>query len=155
MTLRTSIALALSALLFHIMDAWKLIPEHEAVQQIDGFIGIDYTLTKEWYYTFVTYNVVPWILSLILVIDAKGKEPMKRAMYWILLGFFSFELIRFFYNFKKDNFFYYYLFIPSLFFLLSALFRHHAKYDLIFQVKEMFRKLRSDQKVKECDARKA
>jgi hypothetical protein len=129
-TTRTCIILALSFFLIVSTDVWHMIPEKEAARQINPWLDLNYPLSKDWVYNFFTMKAAPWLLSMICVIDSRGKDSLKRAAYWTLLLFFSHEMFRFFLNFNKDNYFWIHLLTLPIFFLIVAFIGYDNKKDL-------------------------
>lgn len=137
-TTRTYIIVALCAFLPPLIDAWKLIPEDVAGTQINIWLDFDFPMYADWVASLGTWRVIAFIMSLIMVIDSRGKDPIKKGFYWTLLIIFSFEIYRYLLNCSKDNYFYIYFFTPSLPFLIAAAIRYHKRNDIVFSVKRWF-----------------
>ncbi len=127
-TTRTCIIAALCGIVPLLSEAWHNVSEPE--KQIDVWSGIDYKMSKDWVWLFVGYKLAPWLMAVIAVIDSKGKDPIKRALYWTLLIFFSWEIYRFFLNFCKDNYFYIYFLTYPVVFLICMVIRYDNKNDI-------------------------
>jgi hypothetical protein len=140
MTTRSYIILALLSALFPLNEAYKILSTAEATKTINIWWGLDFPLTKDWFVKFLCLQVALLISSAVNLLMCKGKEPIVRSMCWLWFAFNVFELDRFFLNFNKDNYMVVYFLLPTLFFLIAAIIKHHSKYDIVYQVRSAINK---------------
>jgi hypothetical protein len=137
-TFRTCIIIVISITIVNLTDAWKLVPEARAAQMISPWIDLKYLLSRDWVYSIGSWRLIAFLLSTLLILDSKNKEPLKRGSYWTLFFVFGFELYRFFLNFNKDNYFYIHLFAMPSMFVIAAIIKFDDHQGVWFEIKQRF-----------------